>query len=139
MTIVVLLVVVAVVGAVVIVLAGRTGQQAEFEPDRPMFVLPDEPLAPADIDAVRFAVGLRGYRMDQVDAVMDRLATELADRDRQLAELRGESAPVADGERFVDDPQSAEVAAASNAADVDAAAGDLVEFRDAPAENAERE
>jgi hypothetical protein len=30
----------------------------------------------------------RGYRMSEVDAVLERLAEELADRDRQLAELQ---------------------------------------------------
>jgi DivIVA domain-containing protein len=87
-SIVALLVIVAAVGAVAIVLAGRTGGQAEFEPDRPPFVLPEGALSPADIDGVRFAVGARGYRMDQVDDVMDRLAAELADRDAQIARLR---------------------------------------------------
>jgi DivIVA domain-containing protein len=89
-TIVVLLVVVAVVGGVIVVMAGRFGGEGEFVPDRPYFALPEEPLDASTVDGVRFAVGMRGYRMDQVDAVMDRLALELSDRDRQLAELRGE-------------------------------------------------
>ncbi len=29
-----------------------------------------------DVDAVRFAVAVRGYRMDEVDDVLDRLADE---------------------------------------------------------------
>ena len=101
MPIVVLLVIVAALGAAAVVLAGRSGRQADFAPDRARFVLPDEPLHAADVDGVRFAVGLRGYRMDQVDEVMDRLAAELTERDRRLAELGGgvpEAAPVAEVE-----------------------------------------
>jgi len=43
--------------------------------------------APADIDRLRFALGLRGYRMDQVDEVLDRLRDELAAKDSRIAEL----------------------------------------------------
>ncbi len=50
--------------------------------------LPEETLHPEDLQELRFDVGLRGYRMDQVDAVLERLGEELQDRDRQLAELR---------------------------------------------------
>ncbi|NGN82859.1 DivIVA domain-containing protein [Arthrobacter silviterrae] len=42
---------------------------------------------PADIDRLRFALGLRGYRMDQVDEVLDRLRDELAAKDSRIAEL----------------------------------------------------
>jgi DivIVA domain-containing protein len=31
----------------------------------------------SDLKQVRFAVGLRGYRMDQVDALLDRLGAQL--------------------------------------------------------------
>ena len=92
MPIVVLLVVVATIGAAVVVLAGRRGGDVDFPPDRPNFALPERELQRADVDGVRFAVGLRGYRMDQVDIVMDRLAAELADRDAQIAGLRGTAA-----------------------------------------------
>ena len=40
-----------------------------------------------DVDVVRFAVGVRGYRMDEVDDVLDRLAVEVAERDARIAEL----------------------------------------------------
>ena len=42
---------------------------------------------PSDVDRLRFAVGLRGYRMDQVDQVLDELRDQLAAKDRQIAEL----------------------------------------------------
>ena len=45
---------------------------------------------PADVDRLRFAVGLRGYRMDQVDQVLDELRDQLAAKDRKIAHLRAE-------------------------------------------------
>ncbi|MBC7375243.1 MAG: DivIVA domain-containing protein, partial [Frankiales bacterium] len=42
---------------------------------------------PEDVAGVRFAMAPRGYRMAEVDEVLDRLAAELADRDRRLALL----------------------------------------------------
>ncbi|WP_104166020.1 DivIVA domain-containing protein [Arthrobacter sp. SX1312] len=53
----------------------------------PPVLLPEHPSAP-DVDAVRFGLGLRGYRMDQVDEVLDRLAAALAERDAVIGELR---------------------------------------------------
>ncbi|MHA7281593.1 DivIVA domain-containing protein [Arthrobacter sp. TMS2-4] len=53
----------------------------------PPVLLPERPSAP-DVDAVRFGLGLRGYRMDQVDEVLDRLAAALAERDAVIGELR---------------------------------------------------
>lgn len=42
---------------------------------------------PADVDRVRFALGLRGYRMDQVDQVLDDLREQLAAKDREIERL----------------------------------------------------
>lgn len=47
----------------------------------PPVLLPQEP-EPADVDKLRFSLGLRGYRMDQVDEVLDRLRDELAAKDQ---------------------------------------------------------
>jgi DivIVA domain-containing protein len=41
----------------------------------------------ADLAEVRFPVKLRGYRMDAVDSVLDRLAEEIAGRDARIEEL----------------------------------------------------
>jgi DivIVA domain-containing protein len=49
--------------------------------------LPTGPLQPEDLRAVRFALAVRGYRMDEVDRVIERAATELAERDRRILEL----------------------------------------------------
>lgn len=43
---------------------------------------------PEDVDRVRFSVGLRGYRMDQVDQVLDELRNQLAAKEAELDELR---------------------------------------------------
>ena len=55
--------------------------------DLPDLALPDRPLRPEDVEAVRFSTAPRGYRMSEVDEVLDRLAAELADRDRRLGVL----------------------------------------------------
>lgn len=52
----------------------------------PPVLLPAE-AEPADVDRLRFAVGLRGYRMDQVDQVLDDLRDQLATKDRKIADL----------------------------------------------------
>lgn len=44
-------------------------------------------VTPADLAQVRFPVKLRGYRMDAVDSVLDRLADEIAVRDARIEEL----------------------------------------------------
>jgi DivIVA domain-containing protein len=55
----------------------------------PPVLLPAE-AEPADIDRLRFAIGLRGYRMDQVDQVLDDLRDQLATKDRKIAALGAE-------------------------------------------------
>jgi len=64
----------------------------------PPVLLPAEAV-PADVDRVRFALGLRGYRMDQVDQVLDELRDQLAAKDREIERLKAElSAPAQPGE-----------------------------------------
>jgi DivIVA domain-containing protein len=60
---------------------------------------------PQDLAAVRFAVVLRGYRMDEVDRVLDDTREALADRDARIADLQGVvvalgGTPPAEGVRF---------------------------------------
>lgn len=70
--------VVALMGGVAVVAVGRGGSMAEAYDDRPDSRVPaDGPLGPADLRAVRFSTALRGYRMSEVDALLDRLAAEL--------------------------------------------------------------
>lgn len=55
--------------------------------------LPEGPLSPEDVGRLRFSLAPRGYRMAEVDLALDRLAAELADRDRRLALLEAAAAP----------------------------------------------
>jgi len=102
--IVLLFVAVLVVGGTVFALSGRrrtSGAPREADggllvglvepvPSLPPVLLPARPTA-SDIGRVRFAVGLRGYRADQVDEVLEvlggeieRLRAELATRGKGL-------------------------------------------------------
>ncbi|WP_142133212.1 DivIVA domain-containing protein [Arthrobacter sp. SLBN-83] len=52
-------------------------------------VLLPEHAVPEDVTRLRFSLGLRGYRMDQVDQVLDELRDQLAAKDAEIAGLRG--------------------------------------------------
>lgn len=83
-----LIALVAVVAAVALVALGAGGELSEAEPDRLRHPLPpDRPVHRADLAALRFPLVLRGYRMTDVDDVLDRVAAELAHRDARIAEL----------------------------------------------------
>ncbi|TJZ45265.1 DivIVA domain-containing protein [Streptomyces piniterrae] len=87
-----LIAMVVVVAAVTLVVVGGGdvdgGGLRDSPPDRLHDPLPgDRPLVRADVDAVRFPLGVRGYRMVEVDDVLDRLGAELAERDSRIAEL----------------------------------------------------
>lgn len=69
-------------GGVAVVAAGRGEPMSEAERDRPEPLLPtDGPLGAEDLRRVRFSLAFRGYRMSEVDALLDRLATELEHAD----------------------------------------------------------
>jgi DivIVA domain-containing protein len=85
---VMVLVIGVIVFGIAAVAAGRGGTLGEAYPDRPDTPLPDDrPLRAGDLDGLRFSVGFRGYRMDEVDEVLDRVSTELEARDKRIAEL----------------------------------------------------
>ena len=84
-----LLVVLAVIGGIAVVATGRWGGLPDPEPERS----PGGELA-ADgevdrhaVDGLRFSLALRGYRMDEVDDVLDRLVGELDRRGERISEL----------------------------------------------------
>lgn len=89
---------VAVAGAVALYVVGLNRPAADTEPgamadglaapvaNLPPVLLPDAP-EPEDVDRLRFSLGLRGYRMDQVDEVLDLLRDQLTAKDRRIAEL----------------------------------------------------
>jgi DivIVA domain-containing protein len=68
---------------------GRGEQLAPTLPEGTPVELPDDrPAGGDDLRALRLSVVLRGYRMDEVDWVLDRLAEQLDTRDREVARLR---------------------------------------------------
>ena len=71
-------VIVAVMGGIAVVAAGHGGSMAEVFDDGPDARVPvDGPLTAHDLRRVRFSTALRGYRMSEVDALLDRLAADL--------------------------------------------------------------
>jgi DivIVA domain-containing protein len=69
--------VVLALGGVALIAAGRGAPLAEVYDDRPDSTVPaDGPLSADDLRRVRFSLGFRGYRMSEVDALLDRLASE---------------------------------------------------------------
>lgn len=81
------------------VLSTREGPVlAEAPPDAAYSTLPPGPLQPQDVSAVRFDMALRGYRMSEVDEVLQRLVGELRSRDERIAaleEVQGPRGPAA--------------------------------------------
>lgn len=77
--------IVALIGAVAVVAAGRGDALAEVYDDRPDARVPAGPLGPADLRGVRFSTAFRGYRADEVDALLDRLAEQLAEAQERAA------------------------------------------------------
>ncbi|NHC13186.1 DivIVA domain-containing protein [Motilibacter sp. E257] len=82
-----LLLALGVLAAIALVAAGRGDGLSEAEPDVAPVALPSGALTPVDLAEVRFPSALRGYRMADVDAVLDRVAGELAERDARIALL----------------------------------------------------
>jgi DivIVA domain-containing protein len=75
------IVLVALLGAIAVVATGRGGAMGEVYDDRPdSRVQADGPLTAHDLARVRFSTAFRGYRMSEVDALLDRLTGELEER-----------------------------------------------------------
>jgi DivIVA domain-containing protein len=93
-SILLLLVLLAVIAAIAVVAAGRGGSLPDADADRSSRgVLPSGPVARAAVNGLRFTLAFRGYRMNEVDDVLDRLLDELDERDRRIAELEGRTWP----------------------------------------------
>ncbi|QIK67449.1 DivIVA domain-containing protein [Nocardioides sp. HDW12B] len=73
------LLVMAVLGVVAVVAVGRGGGLEETFDDRPDPRVPDGPLSASDLRRVRFTTAFRGYRMSEVDALLERLAVQVDD------------------------------------------------------------
>jgi len=78
----------------------------------PPVLLPAD-AAPADVDRVRFSLGLRGYRMDQVDQVLDDLRDQLAAKREEVEQLKARLLEV---QRTAQNPVAPSLAARSLAA-----------------------
>ncbi|WP_267900337.1 DivIVA domain-containing protein, partial [Kribbella turkmenica] len=95
------LIVVLLIGAVAVVASGRWGAMSTAYDDRPDLSVPArQTLSATDIESARFGVGLRGYRMDEVDSLLERIAREVAERDRRIADLERAVSPIIDGPGF---------------------------------------
>ena len=85
------------------VLLGRGETQPPAELDQSPVELPDDrPVTGDDVRALRISVAVRGYRMTEVDWLLDQFAVALDRRDDELAALRArlrerEEAAVDDG------------------------------------------
>lgn len=101
---------VAVLGVAAMAAAGGVGEM-DREPVHDVYrqQLPEGPLRADDVRRARFGVGLRGYAMDQVDDLLERLADEIAERDARIAELTGTAVP--DGAGPVEGPPAGSAAA----------------------------
>ena len=70
-------------------LLGRGETQPPAEIGRSPVELPDDrPVAGDDVRALRISVAFRGYRMSEVDWLVDQLAQVLDERDAEIAQLR---------------------------------------------------
>ncbi len=68
---------VLVLGGIAVVASGRGAPMEDAWDDRPDAEVPAEgPLGAEDLRRVRFSLAFRGYRMSEVDALLDRLARE---------------------------------------------------------------
>lgn len=93
MSVVFALVAIAVIAGIALLATGRLRDELpEADEARRPIGLPDAEvgdLRPEDIDQVRLDQALRGYRMDEVDALIERLTAE-------IAELRAARSPDSD-------------------------------------------
>ena len=73
-----MVIVVLVMGGVAALGAGRGAPMAPAYDDRPDALVPrDGPLRAEHVRRVRFSLAFRGYRMSEVDALLDRVARQL--------------------------------------------------------------
>ena len=103
-----LVVMMAVVALILIGIAVAVANADAGMPDAPRDLpdigMPaDREMKPEDVDALRFSMAPRGYRMGEVDDAMARLRDELAARDAEIERLRNPSADEAPDRERLDD------------------------------------
>ena len=70
-------------------LLGRGETQPPADLDRSPVELPDDrPVTGDDVRALQISVAVRGYRMTEVDWLLDQFAQAFDERDAQIADLR---------------------------------------------------
>jgi len=84
-------------GGVAVVAAGRGQPLSPAYDDAPDSLVPsDGPVTADDLRRIRFPLAFRGYRMAEVDALLERLAEEREEADRRdLPEAPPPAPPVA--------------------------------------------
>ncbi|HEX5496521.1 MAG TPA: DivIVA domain-containing protein [Mycobacteriales bacterium] len=90
------LVALLIVGGLLFLLAsftfGRGERLTPMPPDVSPVTLPAaRPATGRDLRRLRMSVTLRGYRMSEVDWILDQLADQIDERDRELARLRDQA------------------------------------------------
>ena len=94
-------------------LLGRGETQPPADLDRSPVELPDDrPVTGDDVRALQISAAFRGYRMTEVDWLLDQFAQALDDRDGVIAELRARLEPPAEPEEetITENPGPAEAA-----------------------------
>jgi DivIVA domain-containing protein len=75
-------------------LLGRGETQPPADLDRSPVELPDDrPVTADDVRALRISAAFRGYRMSEVDWLLDQFALVLEERDVEIADLTARLAP----------------------------------------------
>jgi DivIVA domain-containing protein len=113
--IVIILVGVALLLGAALVMSMYDGGLGEVSLDHGDLGLPDRPLTVDDVPRLRFRTGIRGYRMEDVDAAIDRLGEAL--RQATSAGHSTSAAPTPTALRPVAPPADAAPAAAEPEAD----------------------
>jgi hypothetical protein len=99
------------------VLMGRAETQPPAELDRSPVELPDDrPVTADDVRALRISAAFRGYRMSEIDWLIDQFALVLEERDAEIAALTAQLHPAE-----VQPPKDDGTAAADEPADGDPA------------------
>jgi DivIVA domain-containing protein len=87
--------IICVIGGVAVVAAGGGAPLSESYDDRRDVLVPEHgPLTPEDLTTIEFSTVFRGYRATEVDALLDRLAAQIAEL--QPARPADEPAPSPD-------------------------------------------
>jgi DivIVA domain-containing protein len=85
--------VVLAMGGIALVAAGRGAPMGPAYDDRPDVTVPrDGVLGAEDLRSVRFSLAFRGYRMSEVDPLLDRLAREKEQAEESRERVQGDPA-----------------------------------------------